>query len=316
MEEVAISIQNVTKRFKSIVAVNDLSIDIPKGEFIGLLGPNGAGKTTLIEMIEGIQKPDSGQISIMGKNWQKHEKFLRGKIGLALQETRFTDKLTVFETLKLFGSFHSLKSGNIKEILELVQLDKKQNDYVVNLSGGQRQKLALGIAIINKPEVLLLDEPTTGLDPSSRRDIWKILKELHNNKTTIILTTHYMEEAEYLCQKIIVLYSGKILAMGSLQELLSHSGEGEVVSFRTNQNTNPQTLIQQYPIQEYIWNEEKQEGRFKIKDISKYLSEFLDTLQKNDMELIELDIRKTTLDDLFLSMTGRGLIDESDLPTH
>ena len=125
-----------------------------------------------------------------------------------------------------------------------------------------------------------------------------------------------MEEAEYLCQKIIVLYSGKILAMGSLQELLSHSGEGEVVSFRTNQNTNPQTLIQQYPIQEYIWNEEKQEGRFKIKDISKYLSEFLDTLQKNDMELIELDIRKTTLDDLFLSMTGRGLIDESDLPTH
>ena len=151
MEEVAISIQNVTKRFKSIVAVNDLSIDIPKGEFIGLLGPNGAGKTTLIEMIEGIQKPDSGQISIMGKNWQKHEKFLRGKIGLALQETRFTDKLTVFETLKLFGSFHSLKSGNIKEILELVQLDKKQNDYVVNLSGGQRQKLALGIAIINKP---------------------------------------------------------------------------------------------------------------------------------------------------------------------
>lgn len=316
MEKTAISIQNVTKKFKSTIAVNNLNLEIPKGEFLGLLGPNGAGKTTLIEMIEGIQRPDSGQILIMGKSWKDNERFLRGKIGLSLQETRFTDKLTVFETLKLFGSFHSLKNNYLKEILQLVQLEEKRDTYVVHLSGGQRQKLALGIAIINKPEILLLDEPTTGLDPSSRREIWKILKQLHNDKTTIILTTHYMEEAEYLCQKIIIMYSGKILTQGSLQELLNQSGEGEVVFFKTNHIKNPKSLLGNFPINNYTWDSEQKEGRFKLKDMSKYLSEFLDTLKQNGIELQELDIRKPTLDDLFLSMTGRGLTDESDISTH
>lgn len=216
-----IEVIGVHKSFKAVQAVRGIDLRIGQGEYVALLGPNGAGKTTLVEMIEGIQKPDKGEIVMLGMKWKGNEDKLRRLIGLSLQETRFIDKLTVFETLRLFASFFDLGHQRINEIIHTVGLEEKRKSYVVNLSGGQRQRLALGIALLNNPKILLLDEPTTGLDPNARREVWAILHALkEKSQTTLILTTHYMEEAEQLCDKIVILDHGVILREGSLTELL------------------------------------------------------------------------------------------------
>ena len=219
-----IEVHDVWKSFKTVQAVKGISLSIPKGQFVALLGPNGAGKTTLVEMIEGIQKPDRGEITIMGKHWRGNEDELRHVIGLALQETRLIDKLRVTETLQLFASFFNLGRKRVDEIIQLVGLEDKRKSYVVNLSGGQRQRLAVGIALINNPAILLLDEPTTGLDPNARREIWEILRRLKQmSETSMILTTHYMEEAEKLCDYIVILDNGVILREGTIDQLLTES---------------------------------------------------------------------------------------------
>jgi ABC-2 type transport system ATP-binding protein len=216
-----IEVKNVWKSFKTVQAVKGVDLKIPKGQFVALLGPNGAGKTTLVEMIEGIQKPDSGEITIMGKKWKGNEDELHRIIGLSLQETHFIDKLRVSETLILFAAFFNLGKERVNEIIGLIGLEEKRKSYVVNLSGGQRQRLAIGIALLNKPDILLLDEPTTGLDPNARREIWEILHNLKEKSgTSMILTTHYMEEAENLCDYIIIMDNGAILKEGTLEQLL------------------------------------------------------------------------------------------------
>ncbi|UOG41498.1 ABC transporter ATP-binding protein [Leptospira noguchii] len=303
-EENLIEVQNVTKRFKNTIAVNDLSLQIRKGEFVALLGPNGAGKTTLIEMLEGIQKPDSGSISILGTTWKKNETFLRSKVGLALQETRFMDRITVQETLNLFGTFYKSKKERLNEILELINLEEKQKTYVGNLSGGQRQRLALGISILNYPEILFLDEPTTGLDPGARRDIWKILDRLRQNKTTMILTTHYMEEAETLCEKIIIMDHGKILDQGSLMDLLGKTEGEEIIQLSMQDGSNPESWI---PPCKFFWDPSKLEARIYVSSITEYLPELMQTISASGKKLNTLECHKKTLDDIFLTMTGRGL---------
>lgn len=219
-----IEARNVWKSFKTVQAVKGVSLSIPAGKFVAILGPNGAGKTTFVEMIEGIQKPDSGDITIMGKTWRSNEDELRRIIGLSLQETRFIDKLRVSETLKLFASFYDVGYDRIDEITGLTGLEEKRKSFVVNLSGGQRQRLALGIALINYPAILLLDEPTTGLDPNARREIWDILLKLKEKSgTSMILTTHYMDEAEKLCDYIVIMDKGVILREGTRDHLLSEA---------------------------------------------------------------------------------------------
>jgi len=216
-----IEITNVVKSFKDVQAVRGVSLTILKGEFVALLGPNGAGKTTLVEMMEGLRKPDEGEILIQGMTWKKKEKELRKIIGLTLQETRFVEKLTIRETLRLFASFFELGEEQVNKAIALTQLESKQKALVGALSGGQRQRLALAVALLNDPQILFLDEPTTGLDPHARRDLWNILKDLKaNGETTLILTTHYMEEAESLCDRIIIIDEGQILREGRLDELL------------------------------------------------------------------------------------------------
>ena len=248
-----IEIRNVHKSFKTVQAVRGIDLRIEPGQFVALLGPNGAGKTTLVEMIEGIQQPDLGDIFIMGKTWNGNEKYLRNLIGLSLQETHFIDKLSVWETLRLFASFFGIGKGRCEEVLNLIGLEEKHKAWVVNLSGGQRQRLALGISLLNKPRVLLLDEPTTGLDPNARREIWAILLKLKNQlNTSMILTTHYMEEAEQLCDYIVIIDHGKILKQGTIAALL-----GEI----------------------------------------------------RDMPVKPVETRSITLDDLFISLTGRHLDD-------
>ncbi|EPG74031.1 ABC transporter, ATP-binding protein [Leptospira fainei serovar Hurstbridge str. BUT 6] len=302
-----ISVKNVRKKFKDVVAVNDLSLEIGKGEFVALLGPNGAGKTTLIEMLEGIQSPDKGEITLLGKTWKSNETFLRSKIGLALQETRFMDRATVWETLKLFGSFYKVGESRMIEILQLTDLEEKKETYVNSLSGGQRQRLALGVSIMNKPEILFLDEPTTGLDPGARRDIWRILEDLKKEGTTMILTTHYMEEAEVLCERIIVMNKGVILDQGNLSELLGKLGGGEIVRFTLENGQNPESSLPVSGKSKFLWDGSTKQGRVFVDKITEYLPLMLDSFSKSGISLKELECHKKTLDDLFLSMTGRGL---------
>jgi ABC-2 type transport system ATP-binding protein len=227
--DTVIEARDVHKSFKTVHAVRGVSLRIEQGQFVALLGPNGAGKTTLVEMIEGIQKPDRGEITILGKKWKGNEDELHRVLGISLQETRYIDKLTVAETLRLFASFYKLGERRVEEIIATVGLEDKKKSYVVNLSGGQRQRLALGIALINSPEILLLDEPTTGLDPNARREVWAILLDLKKKgRTSLVLTTHYMEEAEKLCDTIVIIDKGTILREGTLADLVADD-QGEWV---------------------------------------------------------------------------------------
>jgi ABC-2 type transport system ATP-binding protein len=243
-ENPVIEVKNVVKSFKTVQAVRGVNLRIFQGQFVALLGPNGAGKTTLVEMIEGIQKPDEGEIYILGKKWKGNDDELRKIIGLSLQETRFIDKLTVRETIKLFASFFELDDARGEEIISIVGLEEKKKSYVVNLSGGQRQRLALGIALLNNPKILLLDEPTTGLDPNARREIWAILQGLKKrSQTSMILTTHYMEEAEKLCDHIVIIDNGLILREGTLKELLSDENAGQPGTGRHSKVSNLDDLF-------------------------------------------------------------------------
>ncbi len=221
LEQPAIEAKKVFKSFKTVQAVKGVDLQIERGHFVAILGPNGAGKTTLVEMIEGIQTPDSGEIKVLGKTWKNHSAELHREIGLCLQDTRFIDKLRVIETLRLFGSFYGLHNDRVEEVIDLVGLDEKRRAYVVNLSGGQKQRLAIGLSLLNKPAILLLDEPTTGLDPNARREIWAILNRMkEESNATLLLTTHYMEEAEQLCDYVIIMDQGIILKEGTKNELL------------------------------------------------------------------------------------------------
>jgi len=303
-----VSVHKVYKSFKDVHAVRGLSFDIQPGEFLALLGPNGAGKTTMVEMIEGIQNPDSGEILIKGLKWSRtNHARLNRILGISLQETWFVEKLTVRETLNLFASFYKLDSKRVNEIIELVNLGEKQKAFIKNLSGGQRQRLALGISLINYPEILLLDEPTTGLDPTARREIWKILLELKKEKNiSLVLTTHYMEEAEHLCDRIIIIDDGKILARGALDELLNQCGSKEIieVSFNNEISFKLDKLSGVFKI-----HKNEMVHTLEVEKIIDTLPELLKKSEENNMKINTLECRKVTLNDLFISMTGRHLTD-------
>jgi ABC-2 type transport system ATP-binding protein len=302
----AISIKGVSKSFKELKAVNNLELIINEGEYVALLGPNGAGKTTLIEMIEGIQKPDAGSIQILGMNWKEHEQQLHHAIGLSLQETKFIDKITTEETLNLFGSFYGLDQKRTEEILSLVNLQTKRKDYTSNLSGGQRQRLAIGIALLNSPKILLLDEPTTGLDPTARREIWKILEKLKQQGTTMILTTHYMEEAEVLCERILIMDKGQFIASGTLDELNARHGEGDLIEITFERDFDIEAL-KLLGTKRLNWIIPNTKAQIFVDNIAEVLPLIIQEAKTKNIKIIELSSRKMTLDDLFISMTGRHL---------
>jgi len=218
--EYLIDAKGLHKHFKKVKAVDGVDFGLAKGEYVALLGPNGAGKTTLVEMIEGIRTPDQGQILVRGRSLNEDKSALYGLLGISFQETRFLEKITVIETIRLFASFYKQPDEKIGKVIHLVGLEDKKDAYTKNLSGGQRQRLALGISLLNDPEILILDEPTTGLDPTARREIWDILLKLKKNMgTSLILTTHYMEEADKLCDEIAIIDSGQIIKADSPRNL-------------------------------------------------------------------------------------------------
>ena len=226
----AVTCRDLVKRYGGVLAVNGLDLDVPRGECFGMLGPNGAGKTTTVEIFEGLREPDGGDVAILGDRWRGDGRGLRARLGIQLQETKFPEKLRVVEVVALFRSFYP-RGLSVPDILGLVGLEEKASDYVRNLSGGQKQRLSLGCALAGDPELLFLDEPTTGLDPQSRHQTWQIVEALKARGRTVLLTTHYMEEAARLCDRVAIVDHGRVIALGTPRELIASLGAEHVIEF-------------------------------------------------------------------------------------
>jgi ABC-2 type transport system ATP-binding protein len=225
----AVHCDRLIKRYADVVAVDGLSLAVRRGECFGLLGPNGAGKTTTIEILEGLLEPDAGHVDILGLTWRCDEHELRQRLGIQLQETQLNEKLTVEETVRLFRSFYH-RGRHVDDLIGLVELESKRTSRIAKLSGGQKQRLALACALVGDPDLLFLDEPTTGLDPQSRRQLWELLRRFRAGGGTILLTTHNMDEAEALCDRVAIVDRGQVIAAGVPAELISSLGAPRVVS--------------------------------------------------------------------------------------
>jgi ABC-2 type transport system ATP-binding protein len=228
----ALTIRGLRKAYRDVVAVDGLDLELRQGECFGLLGPNGAGKTTTVEICEGLTEPDAGEVVVLGRQWGRDDRELRELLGISLQETQFSDKLTVAETVRLFRSFYP-RGATPEAVIGMVQLIEKTNARVGQLSGGQKQRLALACALVGAPELLFLDEPTTGLDPQSRRQLWDLIDEFRAGGRSIVLTTHYMDEAERLCERVAVMDHGKVIALGTPRELIASLAAEHVLEFST-----------------------------------------------------------------------------------
>lgn len=306
-----IDVSGVTKCFGPLKAVDGVSFQIRRGQCVALLGANGAGKTTLIEMIEGLQQPNSGSITVLGRSWKEGRKEIYSRIGITFQETRFFEKQTAEEILHLFGSFHGLPRERTAEILAQIGLTEKRRTYTGQLSGGQRQRLAIGVALLHDPDLLLLDEPTTGLDPNARREVWRILLELKARGRTLVLTTHYMEEAQSLCDEILIMDCGRILAAGTLLELLRRHGCGEMIEFDTAPDLAASQLSELPGFRRHQAipqsNSRLAKHRIITDDIAAAMPPLLHLLQCRGLPIQNLQCRKMTLDDLFVMLTGKAL---------
>ena len=225
----AVSCQSLRKTYGAVVAVADLSLAVKRGECFGLLGPNGAGKTTTIEILEGLLTPDAGDVEVLGLRWAQHAAELRQRLGIQLQETQLADKLTVEETLRLFRSFYA-RGRTVEELLGIVELQSKRTSRVGKLSGGQKQRLSLACALAGDPDLLFLDEPTTGLDPQARRQLWTLLDRFRSRGGTILLTTHYMDEAEFLCDRVAIVDHGRMIALDTPKALIAQLGEPRIIT--------------------------------------------------------------------------------------
>jgi ABC-2 type transport system ATP-binding protein len=303
----AVKVQNLTKRYGAITAVDNISFDIEKGTIFGLLGPNGAGKTTTVEMIEGLRKPDGGMIEIEGINALTDIDKVKEIIGVQLQSTTLYEKIRVKEALDLFGGYYK-ESIPSEQILKEVSLEDRKDSYVGTLSGGLKQRVAMGIALVNDPEVLFLDEPTTGLDPQARRNVWGIIENLRGKGKTIFLTTHYMEEAEQLCQRVGIMDYGKIIAMDSPKNLIASSGIASSIEFHSLPAEIELVQSELNGIGEFIRNGET--GFILHTDeASKKLVEIAQVAAEKNLDLKNLNVREASLEDVFLHLTGRKLRD-------
>ena len=298
-----------------MVAVKGLDLTVGAGECFGLLGPNGAGKTTTIEILEGLTLPDSGDVEILGTAWREGAagRALRERLGIQLQETQLADKLTVTETLALFRSFYK-QSHTVDEVLALVELEEKRKARVVTLSGGQKQRLAVACALVSKPELLFLDEPTTGLDPQSRRQLWEIIRRFRAAGGTVLLTTHYMEEAERLCDRVAIMDHGTVIALGTPRELIATLGAEHVVEFALS-DAVPDGLMDALRGMTGVSAVRAGAGTgggglsLTVTELHRTLPALLAELQRRSLELASLTTHHATLDDVFVALTGRQLRD-------
>jgi ABC-2 type transport system ATP-binding protein len=296
----ALRCEKLVKKYGDVTAVDGLDLEVARGECFGLLGPNGAGKTTTVEILEGLNDPTAGSVEVLGMRWSDGERALRERIGLSLQETNFPERLTVREVLRLFRSFFS-KGRTVDEVLDLVSLREKQDAWTEKLSGGQRQRLAVAVGLVGDPEVLFLDEPTTGLDPQSRRQLWDVITAFRAAQRTVLLTTHYMDEAEKLCNRVAIVDRGKVIALGTPQALIESLGGPEIVEVQTKQAPRELPPLAGVHAQKPI-----EGGRlFTVEQLHVALPEILGALEPYGIE--NLVTRRATLEDVFVQLTGRRL---------
>jgi ABC-2 type transport system ATP-binding protein len=308
--EIAIQCRGLRKTYDGKVeAVRGLDLAIQTGECFGLLGPNGAGKTTTIEILEGLLAPTSGDVEILGRTWQAHQRELREDIGISLQETRLSEKLTVRETLNLFASFYRHPTS-VDAVLEELSLQEKADTWVGKLSGGQKQRLAVATALVSNPKILFLDEPTTGLDPQSRRQLWDIVRQFQRRNGTVLLTTHYMDEAERLCDRLAIIDHGQIIASGTPAELIERLTGHHVVEFAiSGRNGADGQAWSKLPGVQSVRSED---GMFalQVNEPHETIPALLSEVQKRGSQLVHLTTRQASLEDVFVKLTGRHLREE------
>jgi ABC-2 type transport system ATP-binding protein len=306
MCEPILRVENLVKRYGDVEAVRGVSFFVEEGEVFGLLGPNGAGKTSTIEIIEGLRDADSGKVSVCGYDPQTQANELKHEIGAALQSTSLPDKLRVAEALRLFASFYK-RRRNPEELIKRFGLEEKRNTFYSQLSGGQKQRLALAMALVNDPKVLFFDEPTAGLDPQVRREIYDIIEELKREKKTIVMTTHYIEEAERLCDRVAIVDHGKVVALGTPRELKARSGGTTRIEVRLSKAESDGGLKKL----DGVADARELDGAYVIHSTRppQTIVALVKHLEAEGNELVSLEIASPSLEDVFIEMTGRRLRD-------
>ena len=301
-----IRVRALTKRYDDVQAVDGIDFDVAKGEIFGLLGPNGAGKTTTVEILEGLREPDGGDVSVLGVDVRRDASAIKPRIGVSLQTAALYPKLTVTELVDLFRSFYP-RSRPTGEIIDALELGERRNARSQDLSGGQRQRLAVALSLVNDPELVFLDEPTTGLDPAARRSLWDIVDGLKADGRSVLLTTHYMEEAEILCDRLAIMDHGRILEMGTVEQLVSKHFKERTVRFDRLDGLDREEL-ERLPAVSSV-KEDTDEVLIYTLDPGRTIGGLLDLADSRGLEPQNLSIRRATLEDVFLDLTGRALRD-------
>jgi ABC-2 type transport system ATP-binding protein len=301
-----ISVADVRKSYGAVKAVDGVSFDVAKGEIFGLLGPNGAGKTTTMEMIEGLHAPDSGEISVLGMNVARQAPAIKLRVGVQLQTAALYPQLTVAEVLTLFGSFYT-RQAPVDRLIEDLELGEKRNARTKTLSGGQQQRLSVALALVNDPEVVFLDEPTTGLDPAARQGLWNVIRRMQGEGRTILMTTHYMPEAEALCDRLAIMDHGRILDMGTVDELVGRRFHERTVRF-SRVGAADEAALRALPAVSQIALEEDDVVLY-TDDVPATIGGLIALTARAGTEPANLMIRSASLEDVFLDLTGRALRD-------
>ncbi|HEX7473895.1 MAG TPA: ABC transporter ATP-binding protein [Candidatus Limnocylindrales bacterium] len=304
--DTVIRCRDVRKTYGDVHAVDGVTFEVGRGEIFGLLGPNGAGKTTTVEMLEGLRSPDGGSLEVLGIDVAAHPDALKERIGVTLQTAELYPKLTIVEVLDLFRSFYR-RSLPTEQLIDFLDLGERRNGRTKELSGGQRQRLAVALALVNDPEVVFLDEPTTGLDPAARRSLWDLVEKLKAQGKTILLTTHYMEEAEALCDRLAIMDHGKVIEMGTVGEVVSRRFKERAVQFDRIEGLEDARLAAMTAVSSV----KHDDGVVLLytADVPATISDLLAATETLGLEASNLTVRRATLEDVFLDLTGRALRD-------
>ena len=303
----ALRCEGLIKQYADVTAVNGLDLEVRTGECFGLLGPNGAGKTTTVEILEGLTPLDGGSVEVLGQKWGAgDDQKLRERLGVQLQETQFADKLSVEETVRLFRSFYR-NGRTVDEVISTVELEEKRKARVGKLSGGQNQRLAVACALVGDPDLLFLDEPTTGLDPQARLKLWEIVEKFQAGGGTILLTTHYMEEATRLCDRVAIMDHGRVIALGTPLELIASLGADQIIEFNVKGELNDAALVALPGVR----GVRAREGDYAltVSEIGVAMPALLAEFERRRVEIVTMTTHQATLEDVFVSLTGRMLRD-------
>jgi ABC-2 type transport system ATP-binding protein len=302
--DTVIEVKNLYKSYGDVKAVTGISFSVSKGEIFGMLGPNGAGKTTTMEIVEGIRNADSGEVEVLGMNIRQHQRQVKANIGVQLQTTSLYPRLSVREVLDLFGSFFP-RHVSADKLIETVELEDSSSKLCINLSGGQQQRLSVALAMVNDPSILFLDEPTSGLDPQSRHNIWKVIEYVRSEGKSVFITTHYMEEAERLCDRLAIVDHGKIIVTDRPKTLITQHFKEEAIEFELDEHIDEEVFRQMAG----VTNAQLENGKMIIysSEVPITISALMELAKQRNIQLTNLYVRRATLEDVFLKLTGRKI---------